>query len=225
MLNKHKPKPPHRPFRAPWPRASALLWPSLLLALCCRLASAQPLPFGLFGDTPYSAWERAQLPGLMADMAAADPAFVVHAGDFKSGADACSDALFQDRLALFQASRVPLVYVPGDNDWTDCHRRSNGAYDPLERLERLRGLFFVSEYSLGQKPMPLLRQSADPVRRGPDYNNTATVEQQTLRLKVGLTDIAGAETALRAAAVPVSPLAGQGGDVCTKLAAGAAQLN
>jgi hypothetical protein len=71
----------------------------------------------------------------------------------------------------------------------------------------------------------VLRQSADTARRGPDYNNTATVEQQKLRLKVGLTDIAWAETALRAAAVPVLPLVGQGGDVCTKLAAGAAQLN
>ena len=71
----------------------------------------------------------------------------------------------------------------------------------------------------------VLRQSADTARRGPDYDNTAAVEQQKLRLKVGLTDIAGAEAALRAAAVPVSRLAGQGGDVCTKLAAGAAQLN
>jgi hypothetical protein len=116
----------------------------------------------LFGDTPYSAWERAKLPELMADMAAADSAFVVHTGDFKSGGDACSDALYQDRLALFQASSVPLVYVPGDNDWTDCHRRSNGAYDPLERLDRLRALFFASDQALGQAPMALLRQSTDP---------------------------------------------------------------
>ena len=159
MLNNHKPEPRH--CSALWPRARPLVCAALLLALGCRLALAQPLPFGLFGDTPYSAWERAKLPGLMADMAAADSAFVVHAGDFKSGGDACSDALYQDRLALFQASSVPLVYVPGDNDWTDCHRRSNGAYDPLERLDRLRELFFVGEYSLGQKPMPLLRQSAD----------------------------------------------------------------
>ena len=126
--------------------ALLLLWPIL--------ATAQPLRFGLFGDTPYSAWERAKLPELMADMAAADSAFVVHTGDFKSGGDACSDALYQDRLALFQASSVPLVYVPGDNDWTDCHHRSNGAYDPLERLDRLRALFFASDQALGQSKTP-----------------------------------------------------------------------
>ena len=160
MLNNHKSEPRH--CSALWPRARPLVWAAFLLALCCRLALAQPLPFGLLGDTPYSAWERAKLPGLMADMAAADSAFVVHAGDFKSGADICSDALFDDRLALFQASSVPLVYVPGDNDWTDCHRRSNGGYDPLERLDRLRVLFFAGDQALGQTPMALLRQSSDP---------------------------------------------------------------
>ena len=99
MLNNHKPEPRH--CSALWPRARPLVCAALLLALGCRLALAQPLPFGLFGDTPYSAGERAQLPGLMADMALADPAFVVHTGDFKSGGDAGSDALSQDRLALF----------------------------------------------------------------------------------------------------------------------------
>jgi hypothetical protein len=98
----------------------------------------------------------------MAEMAQAQPAFVVHVGDFKSGSERCDDALFQDRLALFQSAPMPLVYVPGDNDWTDCHRRSNGAYDPLERMDRLRALFFEGEQSLGQRSLPLLRQSSDP---------------------------------------------------------------
>ena len=135
---------------------------ALWLALCSGLALAQPVPFGLMGDTPYSAWERAMLPALMAEMAQTRPAFVVHVGDFKSGSEPCSDALFQDRLALFQSAPMPLVFVPGDNDWTDCHRRSNGAYDPLERLDRLRDLFFVGDQSLGHRPLPLLRQSTDP---------------------------------------------------------------
>jgi len=25
-------------------------------------------------------------------------------------------------------------FVPGDNEWTDCHRQNNGSYDPIERL-------------------------------------------------------------------------------------------
>lgn len=39
-----------------------------LLALLAGLASAQPISFGLFGDMPYSQWERERLPELMAEM-------------------------------------------------------------------------------------------------------------------------------------------------------------
>ena len=61
---------------------TVLTWlPPLWLALCCGLALAQPVPFGLIGDTPYSAWERATLPALMAEMAQAQPAFVVHVAE------------------------------------------------------------------------------------------------------------------------------------------------
>jgi hypothetical protein len=123
---------------------------------------AQPLSFGLFGDTPYSAWERTRLPALMAQMQGEQAAFAVHVGDFKSGSELCSDTLFADRLALFQSAPVPLVFLPGDNDWTDCHRSSNGGFDPLERLARLRQMFLAGEHTLGLSTLPLLRQSADP---------------------------------------------------------------
>ena len=68
------------------------------------------------------------------------------------------------------------------------------------------------------------RASADQARRGPDYDNTAAVEQARLRLKVGLADLATTEASLRAAGVPVT-LAPGGAEQCTKLAAGAAQTN
>ena len=37
---------------------------------------------------------------------------------------------------------IPLILTPGDNEWTDCHRANNGAYDPLERLAALRQVFY-----------------------------------------------------------------------------------
>jgi hypothetical protein len=52
-----------------------------------------------------------------------------------------------------------LVYSPGDNEWTDCHRLLAGAYDPLERLEALRTVFFSSNQSLGKNTMRLQRQA------------------------------------------------------------------
>ena len=69
------------------------------------------------------------------------------------------------------------------------------------------------------------RTSADQARRGADYNNTTAVEQARLRLRVGLTDLAGTEAALRAAGVPVTALPAQGAEQCTTLAATAALTN
>ena len=40
--------------------------------------------------------------------------------------------------ADFDTFEDPLVYTPGDNEWTDCHRANNGAYNPLERLATVR---------------------------------------------------------------------------------------
>ena len=51
----------------------------------------------------------------------------------------------------------PLVYTPGDNEWTDCHRANNGKYDPLERLAALRAMFFpMPGLTLGGGRKPLL---------------------------------------------------------------------
>ena len=105
--------------------------------------AAEPFSFGVFGDTPYNGFERRHLPALIAEMDVEPLKVVIHDGDLKSGGERCDDALFDERLAVFQTSRHPFVFVPGDNDWTDCHRSSNGAYDPLERLDRLRKLFFA----------------------------------------------------------------------------------
>jgi len=133
-----------------------------LLATLAIAAHAEPVSFGLFGDFPYNARERRELPKMIANMDAENLAFVVHDGDIKSGSGVCSDEVFLDIRNLFQASRHALVYVPGDNEWTDCHRRSNGRYDPIERLAKLRTLFFAGEHALGQERLRLERQSMKP---------------------------------------------------------------
>ena len=62
---------------------------------------------------------------------------------------------------LFEASALPLVYVPGDNEWTDCARVSAGHYDPQERLARLRERFHSGDVSLGRTRIPLIRQAGE----------------------------------------------------------------
>ena len=66
----------------------------------------------------------------------------MHAGDIKAGSERCDDVLITHRFALYQTFRRPFIFTPGDNEWTDCHRVNNGRYNPLERLDFLRSVFF-----------------------------------------------------------------------------------
>ncbi len=128
--------------------------------------------FALVGDMPYDARHEREFANVMQEINAADLAFVIHNGDFwwdgkewteqAGGVPPCSDETFQDRLELAQRFRHPFIFVPGDNEWTDCHRAKPRTYDPLERLTRLRQMFFAGDRSLGQRTMPLTRQSEDP---------------------------------------------------------------
>jgi hypothetical protein len=122
---------------------------------------------GLFGDMPYGALGRSQYPSLLADINGSNVAFSIFDGDLKAGGDGpCSDSLYTTAIANFNTLERPLVWVPGDNDWTDCWGRygpSTLPYsDPIERLNHERELFASSDQSLGQKTLTLTRQAQYP---------------------------------------------------------------
>jgi hypothetical protein len=99
--------------------------------------------FAVIGDIPYGAAQIARFPSVV-DQINADPGvqLVDHLGDVKDGSSVCSDAYFAQVRAQFDRFVDPLVYTPGDNEWTDCHRPNNGGYNPLERLQAVRDVFF-----------------------------------------------------------------------------------
>jgi hypothetical protein len=107
---------------------------------------------GLWGDLPYSTVQATTgVPNLIADMNQQDLAFTAHDGDLKQGSGSpCDDALYATALARFNSLRAAAIFTPGDNDWTDCDRASNGGYDSLERLDHERQVLFGTPYSLGQ---------------------------------------------------------------------------
>ena len=105
--------------------------------------SATPLDIAVIGDLPYGDVARAQFPAFIDSINAdAKARLVVHVGDIKSGSDVCSDSIFEYVAQQFARFADPLVYAIGDNEWTDCHRPNNGGYNPLERLAKIREIFF-----------------------------------------------------------------------------------
>ena len=122
-------------------------------------AHADVFSFGLWGDMPYAkAKDDVKMPALIRSINSSDIAFSIYDGDIKDGSSLCTDKSFDDALNLFSQFRKAVVYVPGDNEWTDCHRLNNGGYDNLERLSYLRKAMFPTTRSLGRKTIPLEHQ-------------------------------------------------------------------
>lgn len=132
-----------------------------IFALAFCMSARADFTFALLGDAPYGGSEEAAFSAMLGDINRSDIAFAVHVGDFKNGWTSCSDAVFEQRRALFDSAKHAFIYIPGDNEWTDCSRLLAGRYDPLERLAALRKRFFSGGMSLGQAPLKLARQSDD----------------------------------------------------------------
>jgi Calcineurin-like phosphoesterase len=123
--------------------------------------------FALIGDVPYTPVHEAQYENMIAEINREHVAFTVHDGDIKSGSTLCDDLVYANELARFERFRRPVIYTPGDNEWTDCHRANNGGYDPLTRLALLRSVLFADPAtSYGERELELSHQ-------GPKYPENA----------------------------------------------------
>jgi hypothetical protein len=115
--------------------------------------------FGLWGDMPYKkAGDDVKLPAVLQSINASDIAFSIYDGDIKDGSSKCTDDVYTNALKMFGSLKKPVVYVPGDNEWTDCHRLNNGGMDSLERLAHLRKVMYPTLATLGPNPMALEHQ-------------------------------------------------------------------
>jgi hypothetical protein len=128
--------------------------------------------FGLIGDMPYTTVQEQQYQRVLAALNATDLAFVVHVGDTQNdprgyypnpaiGSLPCTDRNYQAIYDSFQSIRHPVILTPGDNDWADCHLVREPKVDPLERLVKVRSMFFPDDRSLGQRTMPVESQAKD----------------------------------------------------------------
>jgi len=115
--------------------------------------------FAVIGDVPYGADQVAKFPSWIDQINAAKPAMSFHVGDIKNGSSRCDDPYYAMIRTDFNRFVGPLIYTPGDNEWTDCHRVNNGAYNPLERLAYDRSVFFDQPgTTLGQHPITVKSQ-------------------------------------------------------------------
>ncbi|MEK8031995.1 hypothetical protein AACH06_14300 [Ideonella sp. DXS29W] len=102
---------------AGWRRAQGAL---LLCLSALGVAHAEPFSFVALGDTAYNG--EADYPvysALINRINQERPAFSIHIGDVW-GATSCLDEDHRQILGWFARYEHPLIYTPGDNEWTDC---------------------------------------------------------------------------------------------------------
>jgi len=146
--------------------AAVVLAVFLTLSGSCRSDRLPALPaippgafaFGVIGDTPYFSMEAGRFQRAIEDIDRADVRFLIHVGDILW--QPCSEQVYEEQRRYMNEVRCPVIYTPGDNEWTDCHRWIAGGYAPLERLGSLRRVFFADpRRSLGRETMPLVSQA------------------------------------------------------------------
>jgi hypothetical protein len=168
--------------------AAALAAAAIAVAASASAASPNKFTVAVFGDEPYL--DKA-FPTLPHAEFAATPAFidtinadpdvqeVIHVGDIHSGSEPCTRAYDQSIYNLWTAFEKPLIYTPGDNEWSDCTKTNEepGTDNadplthpdlPLENLDLVRQIFFANPgQTLGQSPLKVISQAqaydpADP---------------------------------------------------------------
>ncbi len=135
-------------------------------------AQERAFQFALIGDMPYTKVAELEYQRVLAAVNKAELALVVHVGDFQndprgyypnpaSSLLPCLDDNYKAIYDSFQSVRHPVILTPGDNDWTDCHLVKEPKIDPLERLAKVRAMFFPEGRSLGQRTIPVESQAKD----------------------------------------------------------------
>jgi len=184
--------------------------------------SANPLTLAVYGDAPYGTTptDTAEFQATPAFIAAvnADPAvdLVVHVGDIHSGKQYCTERYDRAVADLWRGFKDPLVYTPGDNEWTDCHKVAEGGGswnaalsqvvyvrdgngervdfaggDPLDNLDLVREVFFAEPgVTLGGRKKQVLSQAQyfDPAHPadGAFLENVIWVQSKVLFVTVNL---------------------------------------
>jgi hypothetical protein len=145
----------------------------------------------VYGDSPYGTdpLDTAQTDATARFIASinSDPKvdLVLHVGDIHSGKQYCTEAYDRTVYDLWTLFKDPLIYTPGDNEWTDCNKAAEGGGtynkntqqidyvrdangnlvvyaggDPIANLELIRSIFFSSPgYSLGGRKKQVVTQA------------------------------------------------------------------
>ena len=148
-------------------------WYGFALSPLPSIAAPAEFRFGVIAQ-PFAdpARDEPALRQMLDDTDADNLAFVLVNG-IKSFAEPCSDEIYEQRKALLDNAKNGVIVSVAASDWSEC-RYSDGRIAALERLNRIRDLYFSTDLSFGASKLPLTRQSSNAKFR--DYSENSRWE-------------------------------------------------
>ena len=109
--------------------------------------------FFAMGDIPYNEIEAVilsqQIEDINKEVEYNTTSFLVHLGDLMRSGN-CNMKRYQRSSDILNTTEIPVLVIPGDNDWIDCPNFKIG-------MERFK-IFFIDRFDLKQPSFPLKRQ-------------------------------------------------------------------
>lgn len=130
---------------------------ALITLTACKREVPATMTFVAFGDAPNNRNEQIMYESLIKNINEAKPSLVIHLGDTHSS-KICNNNEIDNIRDYMNDFVAPVLYTPGDNDWTDCGNALDGDFNPLERLNYLRQTHFNSGTTLGKNPISVINQ-------------------------------------------------------------------
>jgi hypothetical protein len=91
------------------------------MATCHKPGKVKKIVFSVMGDVPRSLQEDTLLQKQIEEHNLKSPSqMMFHVGDIKSGGDPCSESVYKKVSGFLKKLDVPVLIVPGDNEWNDC---------------------------------------------------------------------------------------------------------
>lgn len=123
-------------------------------------AQQKPFSFGVIADMPGGLQGQAKLQEAIAEADEDNLAFIVVQG-IKASQESCGDTVYSERHKLLNNAENGLIVALAASDWTNC-KSSEGRLASIERLNRIREIFFSERFSLGDSKLPVIHQSITP---------------------------------------------------------------
>ncbi|MFT6750785.1 MAG: hypothetical protein ACJA2O_000965 [Candidatus Azotimanducaceae bacterium] len=165
----------------------------ILISFASSYSYGDSFDFVALGDTAYNLpQDLPKYEALIKKINAVKPAFSIHVGDTWGGVH-CSEENHRWVLEWFQKYDQPIIYTPGDNEWTDCRKKSlldaykkmlakTASPEELMQLQKTRqfnNAFAGDEYEDSLKSLQLIRKVffSEPMSLG---KKKMPVHQQSL---------------------------------------------